>query len=90
MKDKIGSLIIFEDISEITNLQNQLKTLNEELENVVHQRTILLKLEIEKQILERKKYQALFDNSHDAVAECDDKGIIKQVNKRFLSLYEYN
>ena len=87
--DRNGSIIIFEDISEMLNLQNQLKELNENLELIVNQRTKQLKYEIEQQILERKKYQALFENSHDAVAESDEKGYIKKVNKRFVNLFEY-
>ncbi len=88
-KDEVGYILIFEDISQITNLQRQLKELNENLEKIVEQRTSQLQNEIEKQILEKKKYQTLFDNSHDAVAECDEKGIILNVNDRFELLFEY-
>ncbi len=87
--ENIGYLLLFDDISEITNLQNQLEKLNESLEEKINLRTMQLQREIEKQILQRKKYQTLFDNSQDAVAECDEKGIIVNINESFERLFEY-
>ncbi|NMC67350.1 MAG: diguanylate cyclase [Spirochaetales bacterium] len=87
--EKIGYLLLFDDISEITNLQDELEKLNESLGEKINLRTIQLQNEMEKQILQRKKYQTLFDNSQDAVAECNEKGIIVNINESFERLFEY-
>ncbi len=90
LNEKMGYILFFDDITQINNLQKELEKLNQSLENKVNLRTIQLQEEIEKQILQRKKYQTLFDNSQDAVAECNEKGIIVNVNESFERLFEYS
>lgn len=57
LNEKMGYTLLFDDITQINNLQKELEKLNQSLENKVNLRTIQLQEEIEKQILQRKKYQ---------------------------------
>lgn len=91
-----NSIHIFEDITERKRIENELKSLNESLEQRVMERsaaivkaneTLRLEIEEHKRAEEKlRKYEALFSEANDLAYICDRNGNILFVNKIFERL----
>ncbi|MDD5614598.1 MAG: PAS domain S-box protein [Candidatus Methanoperedens sp.] len=82
---------------ELVRVQEELKALNERLEEMVDERTAALKAEIEQRKraedeirITKEKHESFFNNTSDAISIVDLNENILQVNKAFEKLYGWD
>jgi PAS domain S-box-containing protein len=88
--DKInGAVAVFHDITERKNSENEIKKLNEELEQKVTERTAQLAEAIETLRKSEEKYREIVENISDLVHTSDYKGYFSYINPACKKLTGY-
>jgi PAS domain S-box-containing protein len=84
-----GAVAVFHDITERKNSENEIKKLNEELEQKVTERTAQLAEAIETLRKSEEKYREIVENISDVVHTSDYKGYFTYINPACKKLTGY-
>ena len=84
-----GAVTVFHDITERKNSENEIKKLNEELEQKVTERTAQLAEAIETLRKSEEKYREIVENISDVVHTSDYKGYFTYINPACKKLTGY-
>ncbi len=89
-----GAVISILDITDLVNIENELKKHRNELEKIVAERTLKLKENeakyrrlLEESQLQTELYRSLLHSSSDAIIVYDTSGLVKYVNPTFTEIF---
>jgi PAS domain S-box-containing protein len=90
----IGTVISIVDITDLVNIEDELKKHQNELEKIVAERTLKLKeneakyrLLFEESQLQTELYRSLLHSSSDGIIVYDTSGLVKYVNPTFTEIF---